>query len=122
MKEIKALEEISKNAKRSLLDDMNISRSFVCVYKDAVRDGNEEINFDEVIWDYEIEQIAENLRKFDIHSFTISCTFSGLIETLAKFEELGFKMAGLTKVKARYNNWQTDERAIIPAVRLTDEK
>ena len=122
MKEIKTLEELGDYIVRKDLEEKDINGSFFCAYKNAKRNGNEELDFDEVIWDNEIEQIAENLRRFDIHSFTISSTFSSLIETFAKFEEQGFKLAGLTKVKARYDNWVTGKRAIIPAVRLTDVK
>ena len=122
MKEIHSLEILENFVKIDILTIKGINPAFFWAYKKARKEEWEELNFEEVIWDNEIEQIAENLRRFNIHSFTISSTFSGLIATLAKFEEQGFKLAGLTKAKASYDDWQTGERAIIPAVRLTDVK
>ena len=72
-----------------------------------------------VIWDYDIEEIAQTLRANGITEFTISSTFSSLIETLAAFEKQGISMAGLTTVKARYTDWKTGEHALIPAIKMT---
>ena len=77
------------------------------------------IDFNEVIWDYDIEEIAQTLRANGITEFTISSTFSSLIETLAAFEKQGISMAGLTTVKARYTDWKTGEHALIPAIKMT---
>ena len=73
----------------------------------------------EVIWDYDIEEIAQTLRANGITEFTISSTFSSLIPTLAAFDKHGFKMAGITEVYANYTNWQTNQSARIPAIRMT---
>jgi len=59
------------------------------------------------------------LRANDITEFTISSTFSSLIETLAAFEKQGISMAGLTTVKARYTDWKTGKHALIPAIKMT---
>ena len=48
----------------------------------------------------------------------ISSTFSGLIATLAAFDKSGYKMAGITEVNANYTDWNTNERARVPAIRL----
>ena len=58
------------------------------------------------------------LNENDIHEFTISSTFSSLIQTLAEFEKHGFKMAGLTEVNARYKNVWTGEYERVPAIKL----
>ena len=68
---------------------------------------------------YDIEEIAQTLRANGITEFTISSTFSSLIETLSAFENQGINMAGLTTVKARYTDWNTGEHAIIPAIKMT---
>lgn len=44
--------------------------------------GNDLPNFAEVIWDYDIEAILEDCRKLGVKEFTISSTFSSLIETI----------------------------------------
>ena len=100
------------------LKEWGINQTLFWAYRDSITAGNEEINFDDVIWDYDIEEIANTLKENDITEFTISSTFSSLIPTLAEFEKHGFRMAGLTEVKANYMDWQTQERAAIPAIRM----
>ena len=68
--------------------------------------GNDLPNFAEVIWDYDIEAILADCRKLGVKEFTISSTFSSLIETIAKFEEL-------------YTHFGSDEHALIPAFKMT---
>jgi len=58
------------------------------------------------------------MRAEGIKKFTISSTFSSLIETLAEFEKNGIYMNGLTTVNARYTDWKTGEQARIPAIKM----
>lgn len=51
--------------------------------------GNDLPNFAEVIWDYDIEAILEDCRKLGVKEFTISSTFSSLIETMENRHYLG---------------------------------
>ena len=81
--------------------------------------GNDLPNFAEVIWDYDIEAILEDCRKLGVKEFTISSTFSSLIETIAKFEELGCTLDGIVKVKERYTHFGSDEHALISAFKMT---
>ena len=81
--------------------------------------GNDLPNFAEVIWDYDIEAILEDCRKLGVKEFTISSTFSSLIETIAKFEELGCTLDGIVKVKERYTHFRSDDRTLIPAFKMT---
>lgn len=99
--------------------DETVNSMLLCAYRGSKEDGNEHINFGEVIWDYDIESILESLKAENITEFTISSTFSSLIETLATFDKLGCRMAGLTQVKARYTDWKTGEHTLIPAIRMT---
>ena len=84
-----------------------------------LQQGNDLPNFAEVIWDYDIEAILEDCRKLGVKEFTISSTFSSLIETIAKFEELGCTLDGIVKVKERYTHFGSDEHALIPAFKMT---
>ena len=80
--------------------------------------GNPLIDFHDVIWERDILQIVENLKEFKITEFTISCNFSGLIDTLTKFMNLGCTMIGTTTVKANYTDFSTGKPAIINAIRM----
>lgn len=118
MKEIRTFEEAIEQNARSL-KELGINGTLFWDYRTSKETGNELIDFNEVIWDYDIEEIAQTLRANDINEFTISSTFSSLIETLAAFEKQRISMAGLTTVKARYTDWKTGEHALIPAIKMT---
>ena len=112
MKEIKTFETaIKQNAKS--LEELGINATLFWAYRTSKETGNE------VILDYDIVEIAQALRANGITEFTISSTFSSLLETLAAFEKQGISMAGLTTVKARYTDWKTGEHALIPAIQMT---
>ena len=87
-------------------------------YLRSQKSSNDLIDFSEVIWDEDVEPIAETFRQNGITEFTISSTFSSLIATLAAFDKQGFKMAGITEVNANYTDWMTNERAKVPAIRM----
>ena len=101
------------------LKDYGINGTMFWAYRKSIDAENELIDFNEVIWDDDIDAIAECLKENDITEFTISSTFSSLIPTHAAFDKHGFKMAGITEVNANYTDWQTNKRARIPAIRMT---
>ena len=101
------------------LKDYGINGTMFWAYRKSIDAENDLIDFGEVIWDEDIDAIAEYMMENDITEFTISSTFSSLIPTLAAFDKHGFKMAGITEVNANYADWQTNKRARIPAIRMT---
>lgn len=118
MKEIKVFEEAITN-KCPNLKEAGINPTMFWAYRASKEVGNEFIDFSEVIWDKDIEAIVKTCKENDIKEFTISSNMSGLIETLVEFEKYGFKMNGLTQVKARYLNWRTNEYDVIPAIKMS---
>lgn len=117
MKKIELFEK-AISEKVASLKDYGINGTLFWAYRKSIEAGNDKIDFSEVIWDYDIEEIATCLKENNICEFTISSTFSSLISTLAEFQKHGFQMAGLTEVNANYTDWQTGERAKIPAIRM----
>ena len=117
MKRIEILDKAAENGTR--FKDIDINPTFGAAYFYSIDAGNDLINFAEVIWDYDIEAILEDCRKLGVKEFTISSTFSSLIETIAKFEELGCTLDGIVKVKERYTHFGSDEHALIPAFKMT---
>lgn len=115
MKKIEAFENAIANEVKDIRA-IGINSTMFWAYRDSQEAESDLLNFSDVIWDKDIAPIVESCREYGIHEFTISSTFSSLIETLAEFEKLGCKLAGLTTVKTRYTNWQTGEKAIKPAV------
>lgn len=81
--------------------------------------GNELIDFSEVVWEDDIAAISEFLKAEGITEFTISSTFSSLIQTLAEFEKYGFCTNGLTTVNANYTDFTTGKLRVVPAIRMS---
>ena len=117
MKRIKAFEQAIAN-KVPNLREVGINPTLFWAYRTLEETGNDKIDFNEIIWEYEIEDIANCLKANGIVEFTISSTFSSLIETLAEFQKHGFQMAGLTEVNTRFNAIGSDEKEKRPAIRM----
>ena len=100
------------------LKDYGINTTLFAAYRNLEYTGNENLDFADVIWDYDVAEISKILKENGIKEFTISSTFSSLIERLVAFEKEGIKMAGLTEVNASYTDFKTGERARIPAIRM----
>lgn len=115
MKKIEAFENAIANQVRDLRE-IGINPTMFWAYRDSQEAESEMLNFSEVIWNDDIAPIVETCRENGIHEFTISSTFSSLIETMAEFEKLGCKLAGLTTVKTRYTDFRTGEKEVKPAV------
>lgn len=115
MKKIEAFENAIANQVKDIRE-IGINPTMFWAYRDSQEAESEMLNFPDVIWNSDIAPIVETCRENGIHEFSITSTFSSLIETLAEFEKLGCKLAGLTSVKTRYTDWQTGEKKIVPAV------
>lgn len=119
MKEIKAFEQVmeQKDNKKSL-KELGINDTMFWAYRTSKHCGNELINFNDVINDYDVEDIVKTLKANNITEFTISSTFSGLVEILAAFDKLGVVMAGMTTVKVDSYNFETMELDVKPAIKM----
>ncbi len=72
-------------------------------YEQTKNAGNERLDLNDVIADEEVRPIAETVRRLGIKEFTISAGSFGIIRTLAAFEALGIRMAGIITVNSRFN-------------------
>ena len=108
--------------KAASLKDWGINPTLFWAYRNSITAGNDRIDFGENIRNNEIGEIAKALKENGITEFTISNTFTSLISTLVEFEKHGFQIAGLTEVKANYTDFQTQERAVIPAIQMAAEE
>ena len=115
MKTIELFEQAATKGNEFFREN-NLNTTLYWAYRKSKQNGNEFIDFQEVIWEEDIEPIANFLKAEGINKFTISSTFSGLIATLAAFEKQGFHMNGLTKVTADYTDFATGKPKIIPAI------
>lgn len=116
MKEIKLFEQVRSGEVTAA--ESGIPFCMFQAYNVALYSDNQLLDFHEVIWNDEITRIDTTLQSLGITEFTISSTFSSLIETLAIFDELGWKMAGIVTVNAPYKTLMSDEWERIPAIKM----
>lgn len=114
---IEILEQAIKNNKRWSEIDMNPTFGQAYIY--SLESENDLPNFAEVIWDYDIQAIIADCKRYGITEFTISSTFSSLITTIAKLEEMGCKLEGIVKINSRHTDFRTGEKEIIPAFKMS---
>ena len=117
MKRIEILDQAMNEQVRDLTE-LGINPSLMKAYRTSLKVGNDHINFEEVIWDREIEPITTFLKANGVCEITISSTFSSLISTLVLFEKNGFQIAGITEVTAGYTDFLTGTYAKVPALRF----
>lgn len=117
MKKIEAFEAVIANQVKDIRS-IGINPTMFWAYCNSQEAEADLLNFSEVIWNDDIAPIVEACREYGIHEFTISSTFSSLLETLAAFEKLGCKLAGLTTVKTRFTDFLTGEKEVRPAVMM----
>lgn len=115
MKNIEVFEKaIEQNVKN--LRDCGIIPTMFWAYRHSKEAGNELLDFNETIWEEDIEAIVGTCRANGITEFTISTNQSSLITTLAVFEAHGAKVSGLTKVKTRFRNFFNNEHEEVNAL------
>ena len=99
--------------------DLDINALLGQAYLYSFEADNELPNFAEVVWENQIEEILADCKRYGITEFTISSTFSSLINTIARFEELGAKLDGLVRINSIHRDWNTGEKQILPAFKMS---
>ena len=115
MNHIEAIDRAFENEDRISWKSLGFNPTFGQAYIDSLEAGNDLPNYGEVIWDCDIEQIIADCRRTGITEFTISSTFSSLIETIAEFQKRGCLLKGLIEINSRYTDRSTGEKRRIPA-------
>ncbi|WP_195540552.1 DUF7698 family protein [Eubacterium maltosivorans] len=113
MKTIQLFEDLKTG--KTNYKEVKFNSTIYTAYQHAKQSGNDLIDFDEVIFEQDVEDIMDFCKENDIKQFTISSTYSSLIETVALFEENGAKLRGLTKTKSYIKDYMTGKPKMIPA-------
>lgn len=116
MKTIDKIEKV-KNM-NVLLEDVGINRTFYWAYIRTQETTNEILDFNDVIWESDVEGIIKNCKEFGLKEITISSRFASLIDILAEFEKQGAKLAGLTQVTSRFYACGTNNYELINALKI----
>lgn len=125
MKRIDILEEAAHNGTK--YSAIGVNPTFGQAYFYSKEAGNRLLNFADVIWEKDIDEIIANCRKFGITDFTISSSFSGLLATIAAFEAKGCHIVRMVEVNATYyaftgNIHEEPRKAILPALLMRLDK
>lgn len=105
MKNIELFEEVLRNGTAK---ESNIPQRLLYAYSCSKMAGNELIDFAGIIWEYEIEEIANSLKANGVEQFTVSGQSTGLLTSLIGFEECGYKVRGMVDVHASTRSWEGD--------------
>ena len=117
--EMKIIDKIEKVKNMNvLLEDVGINRTFYWAYIKTQETTNENLDFEDVIWESDVEGIIKNCKEFGLKEITISSRFASLIDILAEFEKQGAKLAGLTQVTSRFYACGTNNYELINAVKI----
>lgn len=117
--EMKTIDKIEKVKNMNvLLEDVGINRTFYWAYIKTQETTNENLDFEDVIWESDVEGIIKNCKEFGLKEITISSRFASLIDILAEFEKQGAKLAGLTQVTSRFYACGTNNYELINALKI----
>ena len=116
MKKIEKLEQVKKQ--NANLEKWGINHKFYNAYTKSANERYETINFDDIIWEEDVEEIIKNCKEFGIKTITISYTFSILFKILGMFQDNGCKVVCIKKILSQFTNFKTDEYDLIDAVEI----
>ena len=70
-------------------------------YRNSRDNENKILNFDDIIWDRDVEALTACMKKNGIKAFTYSCPATDAIETLWLFKEAGCTIGEMVEVNVR---------------------
>lgn len=110
------IESAVKNIKKEL-SDIGMVSTFWWAYKDSVKNKNNIFNFNDSIWDSDVENIVKNCKEYNVKEISISNESSGIVKTISKFIENGCELVGMIEVNGNYD-WIEEKHRRLPAFKL----
>lgn len=92
---------------KEMVIDLGIHRDIYWGYHHAKRNGNKVIDFNDLKWPDEVPQIVDQLRTLNIQEFTISSTWTSLMDVLAAFSMENVEMQGMTQILTGDTDFET---------------
>ena len=121
MKKIEKFEELIRRCDEGenlkFTDFPEVNPTLYWAYRHSKRNGLRTIDFNDVVWGKDAQAIVKTLREEGYKSFTVSSTFSGLLEIVEAFGKEGCKMGGLTRVKQGFTEFDEETGKIVDAER-----
>ena len=85
----------------------------------TIEKEEDEVFMDDFLWEYEIADFIETLRKAGIETFIYTNTSTAVMENIHGFEEEGCKLTGLTKIKRTELRFGGDYELEVPGIRFS---
>ena len=101
--------------KETIKNEENGFRKIWTMYEKAKENQNLYIDFNDVIWDNEVQSIIKTLRDNGIEKFTFSSTWSDAVKTAWLFTQNGCTLEGLTEINEGYEDFITGKIKKTPA-------
>ena len=101
--------EINQNKPYWAVSLKEYNRTLFCAYCQSKEREDQLIDFNEVVWEHDVEEIMKNLRSLGVQEFTFSSSMTNNIEILAAFKKLDAVIQDVVYV----NNYK---KAKIPAI------
>jgi hypothetical protein len=117
MEKIKLFEDFKHKEIHDFFND-GINPTMYWAYRKSCAAGNDILDFNDVIWEHDIQPIVDTCNNVGITEFTISSQFTGLLKTIHELDKRGFKTVGVTEVRASYMDFYKQDNAIVPAVHI----
>lgn len=117
MYKIKLFEDFKHKEIHDFFND-GINPTMYWAYMKSRDSENDILDFNDVIWEHDIQPIVDTCNKVGITEFTISSNFTGLLKTMYELNKRGFKVVGITEVRASYMDFEKHDKALIPAVHI----
>ena len=93
--------KVVEEAENQINEMGRISCKIMRAYEKSRDNENEILNFDDVIWDEEVEALTACMKENGIKAFTYSCRATDAIETLWLFKEAGCTIGEMVEVNLR---------------------
>lgn len=88
-------------------------------YKQSLEKNTEELEMSDFLWDNEVEDFLDTLKKAEINSFVYTNQSTAVMENMHAFMEQGCKMQGLCKIKRKVNKYGIEDIETILGVWFT---
>ena len=96
-----AAREAAKKAENQIDEKGDIACKIWRAYEKSRDNENEILDFDDIIWDRDVEALADCMKENGIKAFTYSCRATDAVETLWLFKEAGCTIGEMVEVNLR---------------------
>ena len=92
-------------AKDRMAEKGDIAWNIWRAYEHSRENENEILNFDDIIWDRDVEELTACMKENGIKAFTYSCRATDAVETLWLFKQAGCTIGEMVEVNLRKDLW-----------------